>query len=165
MKLLLSIFSILLFCSCAYSSEIECFKKGLNSQGKPYFEKMHETGEFDYVLYLIEYGNAEAIKFSPQLKTFSDASTTEAIIISLSRALNKNPLAVLEVMPNNFTVEEICAIPFIEAPMDIQNIHVNQAIYNIQQLGELSGGLEKIKQNCLSAFKKIQDQNITIKDK
>ena len=156
MKLLLSIFTVFLLCSCAYSSEIENFRSKLNAQGKPYFEKMQKTGEFDYVLHLIEYGNAEAIKFSPQLKKFSDASATESLKISLGRALNKNTLAVLEVMPNNFTVEEICSVPFIEAPEDIEIIHINQAIFNLQKLGQKGENIEVIKKNCLSSFEKIK---------
>lgn len=143
-------FFIVIFCffSTAHASDVMAIKNQLDKSGQAYFEEMQKSGEFDYILFLIEYGNAEAIQASIYLKTFSDAAATESIKNSLGRAINKNPIEVLKIMPGNFSENEICTIPFFEAPEDIEKIHINQAIDNLRSLKVKDKNLKTTKKNA-----------------
>ncbi len=152
----ISLFLVFIFsCSCANGGSIH--GEGLKNSGKNYFDKIVQSDEFDYTLYLIEYGNEESINFSKGLIKYTDAAKTESILFSLGRALNKNTEAVLRLMKDEkgFTIEQICTVPFIEAPSDIEKIHINQAIYNLGRIKEKE--LEETRDKCLKLFKEMKD--------
>ena len=91
MKLLMTIIAIFVFSSSAYSSEVSDAAKGLKKGKEIYLNAIIENGTFDYLLYLMEYGNAEAIEFAPTLKKYTDAAVTEELMIAVARGLPKNP--------------------------------------------------------------------------
>ena len=145
----------LILSSCAYSSDITRIDKNLSTEGDAYFAAMQKTGEFDYLLFLIEYGNWEAINFSAKLLSYSDASSAEAIKMSLGRALNKNTAAVLGMISKDIRAEEICTIPFIEAPRDIEEIHIKQAIKNLESFSTTNREIRKMRDKCLNLLEEI----------
>jgi len=151
----ISCFLVIIFsCSCAKGGAFR--DEGLKDSGKNYFDKMIKSDEFDYTLYLIEYGNEESIIHSKDLIKYTDAAKTESILLALGRALNKNTEAVLRLVKNeeSLTVGQICTVPFIEAPSDIETIHINQAIYN---LGLIEGQeLQETRDKCLILFKEMK---------
>lgn len=110
-----------------------------------------KNGNFDYVLFLIEYGNSKAIMFAPKLLKYTDASLTESIYISLARGLIKSPERVLALKEIN--LNDICTVPFIEGPADIENIHINQALSVLSAIKFNNTELESRRVECISRFK------------
>lgn len=147
---------VVILCSCAKGGAFR--GEGLKSSEKNYFNKMVKSEEFDYILYLIEYGNEESIIQTKDLVKYTDAAKTESILLALGRALNKNTEAVLRLVENeeSLTVEQICTVPFIEAPSDIEIIHINQAIYNLGLIEEQE--LLETRDKCLMLFKEMKDR-------
>lgn len=145
---------VIVLCSCAKGGAFR--GEGLKGSEKNYFNKMVNSDEFDYILYLIEYGNEASIIHSKYLIKYTDAAKTESILLALGRALNKNTEAVLRLVKNEegFTIGQICTVPFIEAPSDIETIHINQAIYNLGMIEEQE--LQETRDKCLMLFKEMK---------
>lgn len=139
-------------CSCAKNGEINC-------ERPKSCVKISNNDEFEYLLYLIEYGNTESINMSKKLIKYTDAEKTESILIALGRALNKNTEAVLRLVKNDdsFNVDQICTVPFIEAPKDIENIHIRQAIYNLGLIEDIE--LKETRDKCLELFQEMSKIN------
>lgn len=59
-------------------------------------------------------GEAEWLVVAAKMRKVSDAGFTSDILISMSEALTKNPIAVLKLIGPEFPEERICSVPFIE---------------------------------------------------
>ena len=112
-----------------------------------------ENGDFNYYLFLIEYGNEKAINLAPDVLRFTDAAMTESVYISLARSLVKNPRAVLAL--TDVSVQNTCFVPFIEAPADIENIHIEQVVNTLSSLSFHDQDIELKRTLCLDKFKRL----------
>ena len=112
-----------------------------------------ENGDFNYFLFLVEYGNAKAIEFTPQMLEYTDASLTESIYISLARGLIKNPKKVLALA--GIDVKNLCFVPFIEAPLDVEQIHIEQALQRLSNVSFDDKLMEHRRISCLNEFRKL----------
>jgi len=136
------------------AGDVSEFRNKVVMYGKAYFDESVENGEFQYILHLAEYGHREAIEIAPELIRYSDASLTESIKNALGRGLTKNPRAVLRLVPQYFSLEEICTVPFFEAPQDIEEIHIRQVIENLEGMPVENGKMAKARDGCLEIFKR-----------
>ncbi len=155
MKLLMTIIAIFVFSSSAYSSEVSDAAKGLKKGKEIYLNAIIENGTFDYLLYLMEYGNAEAIEFAPTLKKYTDAAVTEELMIAVARGLPKNPSAVLAIIGDDFPIDTVCTVPFIEAPKDIVEIHIEQSKVALKASSYTEQKLETVRIECLKIFNNL----------
>jgi hypothetical protein len=69
--------------------------------------------------------------------------------------LTKNPEAVLRLVPKYFSLEEICTIPFMEAPKDVEEIHIRQAIKSLEAMSVEDEKMAKTRLGCLAIFNRF----------
>lgn len=132
------------------------YEQRLEVDSKQFISQIKSDGSFEYLLYLIEYGNQKAIQFTPKILAYSDAAMSEAIKLSLARAISRNPEAVMQLVPENLSLTEVCNIPFIEAPDDIINIHINQAISSLISIDNTDINNQTKIETCLKQFIRLK---------
>ncbi len=140
----------------SYSFEfLTDFYDSLNEKGTRYFSEDVSNSDFNYYLHLIEYGSADAIKLSPQALKYTNTSTTLAVYNALARGLLKNPKAVLS-LPNAIEqINDLCTVPFFDAPIDVETIHIALAMKVLKENVWQDGQAEKNRIACLAVFERI----------
>jgi len=122
----------------------------LKADGKSYYDELISDQKYDYFLDRIEEGDDVLIRNVYLLTPWVDASTSTSLRYSLSRALVHNPDAVMSLVPEYFSITDICTIPYIEAPIDVELEHVNVSIKALESISN-SGHVE-----CLAIYKKLR---------
>lgn len=156
-KLILSVILFPLLSACFHEKPYhEQLSENLSLKGQKYFEDIVLSGEYETILEKIESGDINFIKISGDLVKNVDASSSTALRFSLSRALTKSPLEVLSLVPNSFSVSEICTIPYIEVSTDEEMQHVKSSILALSSVSDNNPN----RASCLNIYKKIE-QDIT----
>ncbi len=157
MKISIYTFVVFFIVGCTFGSEgSEKIIKRLESEGKPYFVHLVTTQKYDQLLDKIENGDDYLIRASSVLTQWVDASTSLSLRFSLSRAMTKNPGAVMSLVPNFFSIPELCTIPYIEPPIDLAIKHINDSISALSSYSNSNGSYIK----CINIYKEIS-KNIT----
>ena len=129
MKIFSFIFILLLLSTCVtISSPSNNIIDKLKIEGKPYFEQLVESQEYDGLLDKIESGDDFLIREAAVLSQWADASIGLSLRFTLSRAIIKNPDAVMSLVPETFSVDELCTIPYIEEPKTVELNHIEMSI-------------------------------------
>jgi len=131
------------------------FQSQLELNSKNYLSEKQGENDLAYYFYLVEYGNADAIKFSSILLKYTDASLTMGVYNSLARGLIKNPQVILTLPNIENNLHDICTVPFFDAPLDIETIHINQAIWVLKNVSLDTKTGKKNKKDCLAIFNGI----------
>lgn len=113
-----------------------------------------DSKAWEFVLINISGGDEEWLSFAKKLKPFTDAAASESLNFAVAKALPKNPAGVLKLAGDKFTLDEICTVPFIEAPPEVENAYLDQAIaalsdYPVQQN-------KQIAEKCLSTLQRLR---------
>lgn len=130
LKAYLSALALLLASGCAANdsrpdeSSSETILKSIEEGGKPYFQDLVRTGEYDDLLDKIEAGDEVLIAGAPTLIPYVDASTSVGLRFSLSRAVKHNPDAVMQLIPEYYDANQLCTIPYIEQSIVVELRHV-----------------------------------------
>ena len=129
MKIFSFIFLLLLLSSCVtiHSPSNKIIAR-LKIEGKPYFEQLVESQEYDSLLEKIESGDDFLIHEAIVLSQWVDASIGLSLRFALSRAIIKNPDAVMSLVPETFSVDELCTIPYIEESKTVELNHIEMSI-------------------------------------
>ena len=154
-----NIFHILIFLfvgGCSFSGKSERIAENLKVQGKPYFEHLVTTQQYESLLNKIENGDEVLIKSSSLLSKWVDASASLSLKYSLSRAIIIKPDSVMQLIPEFFSVSDICTIPYIEAPIEVDLNHVQESLSAL----ESSINPRDVHIECINTYKKIRE-NIT----
>jgi hypothetical protein len=152
MKLIGYLFIILFISSCT-SEEIsseEMIKK-LEVEGKSYFDDLVSTRKYESLLDKIESGDEILISGSSMLKQWADASTSLSLKYALSRAITKRPDSVMKLIPEHFSVAELCTIPYIEESIEIEKKHVRESLSALE--GSTNPNDSHVE--CINIYKKI----------
>jgi len=130
----------------------------LKSGDKAYFNNLFSSSEYDTLLDKIERGDEILIRSSYLFLPWIDASTSLSLKYSLSRALIKKPNAVMNLVPKYFSVTDICTIPYIEEPINVELNHINSSIIALK---ELSGeNINRSVVECIRIYEEFK-KNIT----
>ncbi len=70
----------------------------------------------------------------------------------MSRSLTKNPEAVFSVVPEHFSLQDICTIPYIEAPINIELEHIDKSIQALENI--LKDKTDSKVYECMFFYKK-----------
>ncbi len=147
-------FSACISISNASSSE-EIVKK-LKQEGEPYFRHLVKTHEFGLLLDRIESGDEVMIRNSYLLSKWADASTSLSLKYALSRALTKKPDAVMSLVPKYFSVRDICTVPYIEAPLEVEFSHISKSISALNRSPKSK--TEAVYRQCIDTYKEIKEK-------
>lgn len=154
MKQITYILILLLTSGCTFSSNSsEQTIRKLESEGKPYFEHLVATKQYESLLDKIENGDEALIRGSSILTQWTDASTSLSLRYALSRAITRNPDAVIRLIPEFFTISDLCTIPYIEDTVEVEFKHVNESISALER----STKLTNVHIQCLSIYKKFRE--------
>lgn len=123
----------------------------LEHEGEPYFRQLVSTGQIEVFFDEIEKGNVAAIRASAIAAEFSDASVSLALRFSLSRAIVYSPDAVMALIPEVFSVSDLCTIPYIEASREVESDHVRNALTALESVGYISDAHA----GCIRIYKAI----------
>lgn len=126
----------------------------LKADGKGYYDELIADRKYDYLLDRIEAGDDLLIRSAYLLTPWVDASTSTSLRYSLSRALIKNPDAVMSLVPEYFSVTDICTIPYIEAPIDVEMKHVNESIRALEGISNKEISSSHLE--CLDIYRKLR---------
>lgn len=152
MRLILCIFVCFLVNSCVSKTDSSAdIIRNLEAKAKPYFDGLVSTEGYQEVLQRIEAGDEVLISGAPQLAQWTDASTALSLRYSLSRAIIKNPDDVMGLVPDSFSVSELCTIPYIEESIAVESNHVDQSILALQNSSKPS----EAHQECIEIYKSL----------
>lgn len=126
----------------------------LELEGKPYFDHIVATGEFESLLDEMEGGDEVSIRASSLMAGWADASTALSLRFALSRALVRNPDAVLGLVPGVFSASDLCTIPYIEESMEVELRHVDESISALER-SATSGGAHG---ECMAIYMSIREE-------
>lgn len=137
--------------SCSFSiagTDLEKQLERLKHADQAYFDQLVESNTFSALLSEIENGNGALIEDAYLFKPFTDASTTLELRIALSRALPVNPSAVMSLIPTHFSADDLCIMPFIEAPLEVEQAFITETIAALTALNKTTPSLD----TCLGAY-------------
>lgn len=157
MKKITSILIIFFISACSFGDKnSERIVEKLESEGKPYFDYLVSAQQYESLLDKIENGDEILIQSSSLLSKWVDASTSLSLKYSLSRAITKNPDAVMKLIPEFFSASDVCTIPYIEAPKEIEMGHVHESLFALENSDKSSYGHAE----CIALYR-IINKNIT----
>lgn len=111
---------------------------------------LKNSKEWDEVLDKIATGNSKWLLAANNIKPYTDASNAESLNFAVALAMPKNPDGVLKLVNQNFNLEEVCTVPYIEADDEVVKHYLKQTIQ------ALSKSQQKIKaQSCLKILAQI----------
>lgn len=154
-----NIFYILIFLfvgGCSFSGKSERIAENIKMQGKPYFDHLVSTQQYESLLNKIENGDEVLIQSSSLLSKWVDASTSLSLNYSLSRAITIKPDSVMQLIPEFFSISDICTIPYIEAPIEVELRHIQESLSAL----ESSTKPRDVHIECINTYRKISE-NIT----
>ena len=128
--------------------------KNLRDYGKKYFQKLINTQEYENILDKIEKGDIVLIKNSHLLKQWVDASTATSLRFALSRAIIKEPEAVMNLVPKYYSATDLCTIPYIEETFEIELLHVNNSIASLSAVTNRKSNTSA--QQCIDIYMNIK---------
>ncbi len=110
---------------------------------------------WDAVLQKIESGDPRWLNVAAQLAAGTDAATSEALLVTLARALVKNPVGVLRLAGSQtfLSIEDLCGAPFIEPEPAYLRHYLNAAEHAVERLEERA--IEEPRSKCLAQIKRI----------
>lgn len=123
----------------------------LEQEGRPYFDHIVSTGELESLLGDIEEGDENSIRASSIVANWVDASTALSLRFALSRAIVRNPAAVMDLVPRVYSASDLCTIPYIEASMEVELRHVNASISALER-SPTPGAAHA---ECITIYKRI----------
>ena len=144
LKAFLSALALLLASGCAIDhakpdeSSSEAILKRIDEGGKPYFQDLVRTGEYDDLLNAIEAGDEVLITGAPRLIPYVDASTSTGLKFALSRAVKHNPDAVMKLIPEHYDANQLCTIPYIEQSIVVELRHVWDSLAALRSSSNLT---------------------------
>jgi len=103
-------------------------------------QRLMATQKFDALLDRIEGGDEELIRNAHLLGKWTDASTSLALTYALSRAAIKKPEAVMGLIPEYFSVSDICTVPYIEESLETELAHIDAALSSLHRSSEAPAG-------------------------
>jgi len=156
MKKNIYILFFLLLGACSFSGKSERIFEKLESEGKPYFEHLVSTQQYESLLNNMENGDEILIQSSSLLSKWVDASTSLSLKYSLSRAITIKPDAVMKLIPEFFSVSDICTIPYIESPIEIELLHIDKSLSALE--GSENPSHAHIE--CIDMYNKINENII-----
>lgn len=159
MKLIIFFFSLSVVISCVSSiNNSEQIVAKLKMEGEDYYNYLIENKEYEKVLDKIERGDDVLIRNSYLFKPWIDASSSLSLTYALSRSLTKNAEAVFSVIPEHFTLQDICTIPYIEAPINVELEHIEKSIQALDKI--LKYKSDSRVSECMSFYKEVK-KNLT----
>jgi len=155
MKTSYSLLVLVLLSACvsSHNSSKDIIQR-LEVEGKPYFEQLVESKEYDNLLDKIEGGDDFLIREAAVLSQWVDASVGLSLRFALSRAIIKNPDAVMSLVPETFSVDELCTIPYIEESKAVELNHIEMSIAAL----EISSASTTAHYECLKNYKMIMQK-------
>ena len=154
MRLITCALAFLLIVGCSSARSSEQTINQLQLQGQPYFTQLVATGEYDALLESIEQGDKKLIAVAPQLARWADAANAEGLKIVLSRAVTKQPEAVMRLIPETYSVTDLCTIPYIEESLAVELKHINNALKALQNAKEQSSA----RTECINIYKELNER-------
>jgi len=148
-------FFILLFVSgCSLESGVsEKIIEKFELEGKSYFDHLVATQEYESLLDKIENGDEVLIRGSSLLSQWVDASTSLSLKYSLSRAITKKPDAVMSLIPEFYSVSDVCTIPYIEAPIEVELRHVHESLSALKRSNKSNDAYIE----CIAVYQEIKE--------
>lgn len=154
MKLIKHIFILLMVSGCSMggigSNEII---ENLELEGKPYFDQLVFTREYESILNKIENGDEILIGGSRIFAQWVDASTSLSLRFSLSRAIIRSPDSVISLIPDVFSASDLCTIPYIEESIEVELRHINESLSALDRSNDSSESHVE----CINIYKKIKN--------
>lgn len=149
-------FALLLFsCTSNNQSASQKIIDELKLHGEPtgaYCKELKESGTFDKCIDDLIAGDEVLIKNATLLRKCASASGI-VVTFAMSKALINNPEAVLSMIPEHFTVDEICTTPFIEPDdMSIVVDHINNSIKALEGVSDQNALVKE----CLNEYRALQ---------
>ncbi len=155
MKISIFLLFLSIVTSCANSiTNSEQIVAKLKIEGENYYNYLIENKKYEKVLDKIESGDDVLIRNSYLFKPWVDASTSLSLTYALSRSLTKNPEAVFSVVPEHFSLKDICTIPYIEVPINIELEHIDKSIQALDNI--LKDKTDSKVSECMFFYKKIR---------
>lgn len=151
------VLTLLTIAACA--SEIQSLPgvmERLEQEGQPYFQELVSSGQYEVFLDAIESGSGEHIAGAAVLANWTDASTAVSLKYALSRAIISNPDAVMKLIPGSFAVGEVCTVPYIEEPIEVELRHVRESLVALNASAEPS----QAHAQCMDAYQ-VLESNIS----
>lgn len=159
MKKITYIFILTFFSGCAFASNSsEQIIRKLESEGRSYFNYLISTGQFQSLLDKIERGDEILIRGSSLLTQWIDASTSLSLRYSLSRAITRDPDAVMSLVPEVFSISDVCTIPYIEETVEVELKHVDESLSALKRSTESTDNHIE----CVKVYKKIREEITTL---
>lgn len=152
MKYIQFFFFFLLIACTAKNNQSQEIIERLKAGGDKAYKEMSDSGEFDQYLTQIENGDAFSIANAHLFKQYVDASNSLGLRFVMSRAIVNNPKAVLEVVPEHFSIDNVCDIPYIEPEQEVINNHINGAIKALEGLSNQDAEVIK----CLEIYNDLK---------
>ncbi|SDU04038.1 hypothetical protein [Halopseudomonas salegens] len=156
MKSYTTIFVIALLAGCSAHSNTDSNNiiEQLATKGQPYFEHLVATSQYESLLGKIESGDEHSIRAASVLSQYADASKSQSLKYALSRALPKNPEPVMTLIPEYFSVSDICTVPYIEESIDIELRHIRDSIAALKNAQASSPAYIE----CIDIYKNIESK-------
>ncbi len=154
MKQITYIFIFLFVSGCSFASNSsEQIIRKLESEGKPYLSHLVATKQYESLLDKIENGDEILIRGSSLLTQWVDASTSLSLRYSLSRAIARKPDAVMSLIPEFFSISDLCTIPYIEETVAVEFKHVNDSLSALERTTESTD----VHLECINTYKTIKE--------
>ena len=127
------LFLFLIACTAKNNQSQEVIEQ-IKTQGEKVCREIVESGQFDTCLDQIENGDAFLIQHADLLYQCADGANATGLKFSMCRAMLTNPKAVLTMVPEFMSIDEVCDIPYIEPEQEVINNHINGAIEALEGL-------------------------------
>jgi hypothetical protein len=117
--------------------------------------------QWEKVLQKIETGNSHWLAVAKALSEGTDAGTSTDMIVTLARALPRNPSGVLLLVDGKpdaktyFSIEELCSAPFIEPEDAYLNRYLIQTQLSLKKLHNRK--VEMRRKECLARIEQVVD--------
>lgn len=103
---------------------------------------------FDAVCAEIESGDPLWLEIAQRLKSVSDAGAALSLNYAVARALPREPMRVLRLIGNVFTIDDVCTSPFIEPKAGIAEEYARRARGALLSVEDSQ--LQSVRDACLS---------------
>ena len=151
---LLSIVTFLFLVGCSTDHSHSGKKENISYQNQQLIESTSDEKKYENFLSEIERGNKALISSSPLFIKKTDAAKSLSLKYALSKAVKNNPDEVMKLIPESFSIKEICTIPYIEESIEVELEHINASILSLSQ----STASTDAHSQCVSVYQTLKEK-------
>ena len=118
-------------------------------------EKLQASGVWNSSLEKIEQGDSDWLAVAALLRAGADASAAVDLDYSVALALKNNPRGVLRLLEGPFGPADVCTIPYIEAPREVELRHLEEADRALKEVPDEA--LAEPRRRCAEHLSRIRE--------